>query len=684
MCTVRCPIEVHVEGGEVVHIEGSHPGGLNGSLCPRGGAGVALLNDSERPQQPLIRIGERGEGRWRQASWNEALSHVADKLMDVINRHGNRSVLFSDRGGPFPDLHKAFVKGLGSPNYCNHDASCARNVQHSAKSVMGLGRKGVSYDLKNAKHVVTQTRNIFEAINVSEVKNLTQALNSGCKLTVIDVRTTLTAAKAHNFFMVKPGSDYAFNLAVINTLIQKDLYDIDFVKKHFKDFDALVSFVQPYTAEWAGGECGIEPAKLVAFCKQLAEAAPQVIWHPGWNTARFKDSFYVSRTAYIINGLLGSLGAKGGLAITNKAKDCGKKGLKALADLFPKPEEKRADGVGWRYKHFDGGPGLLHLAFKAIETEDPYPVKAYIAYRHDPLMAMPDPDALRKVFDKLDLLISITFSWSDTAWYSDVVLPLSTYLERESIIAHKGGVKPKFFLRQRAVPPRYRSMAEWEIFTKLAKLMNMGPLAKFDSIEDIWKYQLEDTGLTISDFKEKGQVGLTDKPIYRDMDKFKWGSPSGKLEVISEVLEKAKLPSLKPYEPPQPPPDGQFRITFGRCALHTQGHTVNNPLLNEAMPINPIWINSLPAAHLGIKDGDQVEVSGNGYKAVSKAYVTDMVHPDCIFMLHGFGHKLPVESRAYGKGVADHELMKGGLDIWDPAGGAIALQEHFVSVKKAQ
>jgi thiosulfate reductase/polysulfide reductase chain A len=632
----------------------------------------------------LIRVGKRGEGRWRQASWNEALSYVADKLMDVINRHGNRSVLFSDRGGPFPDLHKAFVKGLGSPNYCNHDASCARNVQHSAKSVMGLGRKGVSYDFKNAKHVITQTRNIFEAINVSEVKNLTQAMNGGCKLTVIDIRTTLTAAKANNFFMVKPGSDYAFNLAVINTLIEKDLYDVDFVKKHFKDFDALVSFVQPYTAKWAGEECGIEPAKLVAFCKQLAEAAPQVIWHPGWNTARYKDSFYVSRTAYLINGLLGSLGAKGGLAITNKAKDCGKKGLKALADLFPKPEEKRADGVGWKYKHFDGGPGLLHLAFKAIETEDPYPVKAYIAYRHDPLMAMPDPDALRKVFDKLDLLVSITFSWSDTAWYSDVVLPLSTYLERESIIAHKGGVKPKFFLRQRAVNPRYRSLAEWEIFTKLAKLMNMGPLAKFDSISDIWKYQLEDTGLTIDDFKEKGQVGLTENPIYRDMDKFKWNTPSGKLEVISEVLEKAKLPSLKPYEPPQPPPEGQFRITFGRCALHTQGHTVNNPLLNEAMPINPIWINSLPAAHLGIKDGDQVEVSGNGYKAQSQAYVTDMVHPDCIFMLHGFGHKLPVESRAYGKGVADHELMKGGLEKWDPAGGAVALQEHFVSVKKAR
>ncbi|MGD8561784.1 MAG: molybdopterin-dependent oxidoreductase [Desulfarculaceae bacterium] len=682
MCTVRCPIEVKVSGGEVVAIEGSRPGGLSGSVCPRGGAGLALLNDQERPQHPMIRVGKRGEGKWRQASWDEALAYVADKLMDVTNKYGHRSILFSDRGGPFPDLHKAFMRGLGSPNYCNHDASCARNVQHANQSVTGLGRKGVSYDLGNARHVVTQTRNILEAINISEVQGLLKAMNNGCKLSVIDIRSTITATKAHNFFLIRPGTDYAFNLAVIHTLINDGLYNSDFVKTHFQNFDELVSFVRPYTPQWAEEECGVPAAQIVAFCKQLAEAAPAVIWHPGWNTARYKDSFYVSRTAYLINGLLGSLGAKGGLAITNKAGDCGKKGLKALADLFPKPEEKRADGVGWKYKHFDGGPGLLHLAFKAIETEDPYPVKAYIAFRHDPLMAMPDPDSLRKIFDKLDLLVSITFSWSDTAWYADVVLPLSTYLERESIIAHKGGVKPKFFLRQRSVNPRFSSKAEWEIFVGLAKLLNLGPLAKFESIEDIWEYQLEGTGYTIEDFAATGQVPLAEKPIYRDMSSFKWKTPSGKIEVISEVLTKSGLPSLKPYESPEHPPEGQFRVTFGRCALHTQGHTVNNPMLNEVVPINPLWIHSQPAAALGISDGDTVEVSRDGYSATTKAQVTDLIHPECVFMLHGFGHKIPVESRAFGKGVADQELMQGGLDIWDPAGGAVALQEHYVTVRK--
>ena len=78
-----------------------------------------------------------------------------------------------------------------------------------------------------------------------------------------------------------------------------------------------------------------------------------------------------------------------------------------------------------------------------------------------------------------------------------------------------------------------------------------------------------------------------------------------------------------------------------------------------------------------------VEISANGNIGRMQAKLTDLIHPEAVFMLHGFGHRLPVESRAFGKGVADHELMCGGLDKWDKAGGAIAYQEHFVKVSKA-
>lgn len=683
MCTVRCPIMARVDSGRVVDLQGNpHVPTMAGGLCPRGAAGRALLTDTERPKTPLLRDGARGEGHWRSVSWDEALDHVAQRLQSVMAAHGARGVALSDRGGPFRDMHRALLRGLGSPNYCNHDASCARNVHHAHLSLTGLGRKDVVYDFANARHVVLQLRNIFESVDVQEVHQLTGALEKGCRLSVIDIRANVPATKAQDFFMVRPGSDYAFNLAVIHTLIRERLYDKDYVHRYFKDFDQLGRFIEPYTPEWAVNETGIDADRLRRFVQQLSQAAPAVIWHPGWMAARYRNSFHVCRSIYIINALLGAIGSRGGLPLVNKPKDVGRKGLKTFVDLFPAPEEKRADGVGWRHTHIEKGPGLAHLLYKAMETDDPYPVKAYIAYRHDPLMAFPDPERLKRIFDRLDLLVAVTFSWSDTAWYADVVLPLSTYLERDSLIACKNTLRPFFFRRRRAVAPCYETRADWQIVGGLARRLGL-PQLDFDSIEDIWRYQLEGTGVQPEDFEATGMVPLSDEPVYGDHNDLVFKTPSGRIEIVSEKLTQSALPSLLPYTPVPGPPEGCFRLTFGRCALHTQGHTVDNPLLFEQMPENRLWINTTAARSLGIADGDRVRVAQNGYAETIIAKVTDLIHPEAVFVVHGFGHTLPVERFAQGRGLADQKFMKGGLDLWDPAGGALALQEHFVAVSKA-
>jgi thiosulfate reductase/polysulfide reductase chain A len=102
------------------------------------------------------------------------------------------------------------------------------------------------------------------------------------------------------------------------------------------------------------------------------------------------------------------------------------------------------------------------------------------------------------------------------------------------------------------------------------------------------------------------------------------------------------------------------------------------------MPENVLWINREKAEALKIAEGEVVEVSSNGHRGRMKAKVTDHIHPDAVFMVHGFGHTLPVENRALGKGVSDSALMPGGLALWDPAGGGMALQEHFITVRKIE
>jgi thiosulfate reductase / polysulfide reductase chain A len=105
-------------------------------------------------------------------------------------------------------------------------------------------------------------------------------------------------------------------------------------------------------------------------------------------------------------------------------------------------------------------------------------------------------------------------------------------------------------------------------------------------------------------------------------------------------------------------------------------------MLNELMPENLLWLNQAVAERMGIVDGEDVEVSANGHSGRIKAKVTKYIHPEAVFMVHGFGHTLPNESRAFGKGILDNAFMQGGLAVWDQAGGGMAMQEHFVSVRK--
>ncbi|MDA8161962.1 MAG: molybdopterin-dependent oxidoreductase, partial [Desulfobacteraceae bacterium] len=428
MCTVRCPIKVEVENGCVKWLEGN-PHILGGALCAKGSAGVALVHDDERPQQPLIRTGGRGAGRWEKVSWYTALDFIAGKMNDIIAKYGGRSAMLSCRGGPFVDLPKAFIHALGSPNFTNHDSGCGRNVHHASLSVYGLGRKAFAYDIKNTKHLVLFGRNLLESLRVAEVNQVMDMLDAGGRLTYVDVRQSITGLKATRFFQVRPGTDYAFTLGVINGLIKKGLYDKDFIERYVNGFDELAAFVEPYTPEWAAKECEIKVNKLVEFIDELGADRPKAIFHPGWMLARYHDSFYASRAIHILNVLMGNVEIKGGQIFAKGPGDCGVKGLRSLDAQVPKPADKRADGVGWKYRHFDKGPGLFHLFYNAMESGEPYPIKALFCYRHDPFTCFPDPAAQKRAMDNVELLVSIDTHYSEFGWYSDVILPESMYLE---------------------------------------------------------------------------------------------------------------------------------------------------------------------------------------------------------------------------------------------------------------
>ncbi len=681
MCAVRCPIRIEVQNGSVTWIEGNpYVPGIEGALCSKGSAGIAFEYDSERPQYPMIRTGERGSGQWRKATWDEALGYIADKLKIVKNKYGAKAIALADRSGPFTDLTKSFIKALGSPNYSDHDDSCAKNVNMACQSLFGYGRGELGYDFSNTKYIVLFGRNIFESIQVKEVNTVLDGMERGAKLVYVDIRATVTASKADKFLTIRPGTDYAMLLALVHVVLKERLYDKEYVNRYVLGLTELEAFVAPYTPEWAEKETGIAAHDIYAIAREAAVAKPNVIFHGGWMLSRYIDSFYASRMLYILNSLLGSVESKGGLIIAKGPKDAGVKGLNSLGANIPDVADKIVDA---EMKEKSIGTGHLVNLYKAIKTGEPYPVKAFIAYRFDPIAAFPDPDEQRRVLDNLDLLVAIDVNYSDTAWYADVILPESTYLERSNIIATQKGPKPGFVMRRQAMAPRYDSKPAWEIFTLLAERMGVGQYFPYKGIEDIWNYQLAGTGVKIEDFGAKGLIGLAKDPIMMLRDAIKFTTVSGKIELVSSKLEKSGFHSFAPYVAPKKPAEGSFRLTFGRTAVHAHAQSQNNPYLNEIVPENSLWINADEARKLGINNGDMVEVSAEGYSGNIRAYVTPYIHPEAVFMLHGFGNEVPLKTRSFKKGLRDTKFQKGLLETVDPVGGGVAYLECMVGVKKA-
>jgi thiosulfate reductase/polysulfide reductase chain A len=205
-------------------------------------------------------------------------------------------------------------------------------------------------------------------------------------------------------------------------------------------------------------------------------------------------------------------------------------------------------------------------------------------------------------------------------------------------------------------------------------------------MEDFWQWQLEGTGITSADFEEKGFVTLAEQPLWWDrMHDLTFKTPSKKIEFVSSLLEENGIPSFKPYERPKEPEKGLFRLAFGRSPVHTHGRTINNPVLHEIMPENTLWINNAVAEAMGISTGDLVQATSadGGHSGTITANVTELIHPDVVFMVHGFGRKVPWQTRGYNKGLGDYRFERGLLRVYDPVGGANALLECFVRIQKA-
>jgi len=311
----------------------------------------------------------------------------------------------------------------------------------------------------------------------------------------------------------------------------------------------------------------------------------------------------------------------------------------------------------------------------------PYPVKAWMIYKQDPLNSVPDQGRTMKMLQAMDFVAVVDIAMSDTAWYADVVFPESHYLERTDPIEVMPGIWPAAVLRQQVVKPIHDTKPMLEIAQGLAKRLGLSDY--FDYTIDQW-IEAEAKELPVPNglehMKKHGVVafteakyGTTRNAVYRFVTK------TGKIELFSQRLLEAGHDPLPVYAAPVPPPPDQFRLVLGRKATQTHAALANLPWLHEHNPVNDLWLNPRSAGRLQIKTGDLLQVTSTAGTVRIKARVTEEIRPDCVFMLHGFGKLSPWLRSVHNVGAADAVLL---TTAWDKVSGNAAMHETFVTVAK--
>jgi thiosulfate reductase / polysulfide reductase chain A len=668
MCVWRCGLLAKVKDGRVVKLEGNPDNPHSkGKLCPRGQAGLMNTYDPDRVLTPLIRVGDRGEGKFRQASWEEALDLVASKMLDIKSKYGPEAMVFSSTHNLSQVQFENLLQAYGSPNYGTQRSLCFNAMIVSNLMTFGMEEPGRDYS--QLKYIIYTGRNLAEAISNSETGEMIAAIDRGAKVVVLDPRFTKTAAKADEWLPVKPGTDSAFHLALLNVIITEGLYDSSFVNQYTVGFPDLAASVVEFTPEWAAGITEIPADTIRRIAREFAAAAPYALAHNGWRTSNFVNSFQTERAIASLNTLVGNWGK-----VLLPAAGEGAGGLGAPPQPpYPRISAQRLDGVPWKYPFVPLKIGVFQQMRDSILEENPYKAHGWFVARQNPAMSLPDRKKTLEAFSKMDFITTVDIIMNDTSWFSDVVLPEASYLERYDPLNVVGN---RAFLRQPVIEPQGEGKSALWIFKELGNRLGIGDYFQYTDEEDYLNQQLAPTGVPLSQVKTTGYVDLP----AGETNTYSWNTPTGKIELKSSTLESGGFDPVPTWQEPPKPAADQYYLLTGKDARQTQFGTQNNQLLHKYDDEPRLWMNTKTAAEEGLRDGDMVKVTSDVGEIHVKLLVTQAIRPDCVFMTPGFGHLSKGLTTAYGLGSCDSDLH---VTYTDPVSGGQALSQTFVTVEKA-
>jgi anaerobic selenocysteine-containing dehydrogenase len=597
-CPDQCGLLVHKKDGKIVKIEGdpNHPV-TRGAICNKVRNMTARIYDPKRLSYPLKRVGVKGEGKFERISWDEAIETIAARWKELIRSEGPESILpYSFYGNmgrlSAESMDRRFFHRLGASRLeqtiCN--AAGTKGYEYTMGGSFGTDPE----DTIHAKLIIMWGINAVST-NMHQVALAEKARKNGAQVVVIDVHKNQTGRWADWFIPIMPGTDSALALCIMHVLFAENMVDEDFLRQYTVGHEELREHVKRYEPAAVSAITGVPVEDIVRLARMYGQVSPSFI-RIGNGLQHHDNGGMCVRTIACLPALTGQWLKKGGGAIKGNGGY-----LRFNKQALQRPD-LRADNQARLINMNQLGDALLEL--------DP-PVRSLFVYSSNPAVVAPEANKVRRGLARDDLFTVVHDMFlTETAMYADLVLPATSSFENTDF--YTSYWHHYIQLQRPVIPPYGESRSNVEVFRLLAKAMGFDEQAFQDTEEELIRQALSNhrnpylEGIDYETLVEKQYVKANVKPLFPG----RLPTPSGKIELYSERMEREGYPPLPTYVPLAEAEDGDYPYWFIPAPNHnflnsTFSHQDKHVQL-EKMP--RLHMNAADAARAGINNGDKVRV----------------------------------------------------------------------------
>jgi anaerobic selenocysteine-containing dehydrogenase len=636
LCYHSCGAEVTVEDGKVVRVRGqkSHP--LNkGELCPKGEAMIEHLYHPERLKYPLKKV----NGKWERITWEQALSEIAAKLNDLKAKYGPSVIAFFCGSIGVESLEMVsmthrFRAALGSPQFFSVESICYRMRIRSRQITFG---KYPVEEMDSPLYVLWGHNPAASDFPLSLA--IEENLKKGSKVVVIDPRRIPIADKAEMYMAIRPGTDGALALALINVIINEQLYDADFVEKWTYGFDKLVPHIQQYTPEWAERITQVRADDIRALARLFAGTKGAGIYQGTCTQDQSANGSQTDRAIAILQTITGNINVPGGWVISPRLR---------LANINLPCEGKPLGADEYPLFYELWGRKSPYAVQNMVPESIPDKIKAFVVVGGNPLVTMPDSNALREAYRKLDLLVVYEQFMTETAQEAHYVLPAANQLEYCSLaynynVCHS---LPYIMLREKVIEPQYESKSILAFYTELARACGFGDKFPWKSDEELVADEVAPSGVDFETLRQNRE-GVYYKERSYGIDERTFATPTGRIEIYSQAFKDAGFDPLPTYLEPTKSPQGPLWDKLGKMYPlilstgtrsiyynNSQLHNIKSLQLEEHYP--KAEIGPQTAAKYGVAHGDDVIIETDRGWIKMKAHVDERIMEGVVLVPHGW------------------------------------------------